>query len=1150
MSSSQMETSPSSEGSSACPGVEVLEALMAREADSSNEAIAAHLDTCPRCRAQLEEMRAAHAFLARFQQCSEAASSHDATALEGPSPRTIRVPGYEVDSLIALGGQGSVYKARQTATGRDVAIKVPLRDTQRRPSTRYRFQREIELTARLNHPGIVRVFGDCRLDDGRIGCVMEFVEGIPVDCWSNAARSEGSNGVRRIVELMTDVADAIAYAHQHVVMHRDIKPSNVIVTPEGKPRVLDFGLAKALNESGAPYSTQTGGFVGTLVYAAPEQVSGQDVSDLRTDVYALGLLLFQALTGRLPHPIDAPTVEILERIRDTVPPRPSSLMAHVGTELDAIVLMALAKEKERRYTSAGAFADDLRRWLADEPVRARFDSRWYVTRKIAWRHRRSMSVAAVAVAALLIIVSLWLSARSEARQAELARVVRDARTLAAHQVRMSEIRSVARENFEAGERLAWDAFLEPEPVLVREGVEGVTAAGPIPTSPAYWALWEIYLRNAIVASIPSDVGGLLAFASARELLAPRNGELLWWDWRTGALVDRLPIPLRDTATTLSFAADTGLLVLADGRGPAVVVDTRRRSVLTVGEAPIDAALLSGRRLATRGGAARQGMVELWDLAEKSPRPLPVGHLSRVITMCFDSTGRYFAVTESTGKLLLVSSETGEVLLERQATEETQFSRVGSRGKIGELIFWGPSAWGTVDLGATPRVVAGPGESQAVSARSAAKAFYPTASATRYLYVTDRFQLGFGDVSEPITKGAIHPGLAVRFCALSPDDRYVALVLAGSRRCAILDLEPEQPKRLPHPIDGVQTGRATIFDLEFTEDSAWLYTGAMDGSIRRYATRDGRVEILAAPAIEQGVTRLSLLDDEIYAGGHEGGSADTQLVRLTPAAAPETLLTEPQWFCGMTAEPGVAVWALTAEGRLTRIDARTGSTLRASLADLSDYRFRALERLPGMNLLVVGNIFGELFLVRSDTLAPAGGPFSVGGMRDITVSPTEPGVFATANDDGMIRLWRLSDEPSSTLSQIGELRSHTGPVFCVAFHPSGRFIASGGGGPEPKDVRLWDRITCRELAALDLFDVGVFDIEFSPDGRWLAAGGECRFDRPEEGGLLYLIDLQAPNHGIAGSLEYHLARFEREHGRLPENATPLRAWAASAPGVAP
>ncbi|MBK7404331.1 MAG: serine/threonine protein kinase [Phycisphaerales bacterium] len=202
-------------------------------------------------------MRSANRFLERFNSGERPASNQPERTQDGPGQRIVRVHGYEIEKLIAFGGQGTVYKARQKATGRNVAIKVPIGDTQRRPSTRYRFQREIELTARLDHPGIVRVFGDCELDDGRIGCVMEFVEGEPFDRWAAKQRVNGRAGTRRIIEVMSLVVDALAYAHQRAVMHRDLKPSNVIVTAEDLPRVLDFGLAKALDESRKSFATLT-----------------------------------------------------------------------------------------------------------------------------------------------------------------------------------------------------------------------------------------------------------------------------------------------------------------------------------------------------------------------------------------------------------------------------------------------------------------------------------------------------------------------------------------------------------------------------------------------------------------------------------------------------------------------------------------------------------------------------------------------------------------------------------------------------------------------------------------------------------------------------------------------------------------------------
>lgn len=405
------------EASDAPPGCLSLLALdaLATDGRAPEAGEAAHLSACERCRLMLAEMRSANRFLERFQSGGGEAPSDMVRGAEH-----LRAPGYRVSELIAFGGQGAVYRAVQTATGREVAIKVPIGDLQRRPSARYRFQREIELTARLNHPGIVRVLGACELDDGRVGCVMEFVEGVAFDRWARPLREQGAGSVRPIVEGAAHVADAIAYAHQRAVMHRDLKPSNVVVTDDGAPRVLDFGLAKVLGESAPSFATMTGAFVGTLLYAAPEQVAeGAEATDLRTDVYALGLLLFQALTGRLPHSADAPTEEVLRQIREGAVARPSSMAAGVGAELDAIVLKAMAKEKDRRYATAGELRDDLRAWLDGRAVRARFDSRWYVIGKVLARRRRLVGV--VSVLAVAVLGGGTISIANMARAAEAQR---------------------------------------------------------------------------------------------------------------------------------------------------------------------------------------------------------------------------------------------------------------------------------------------------------------------------------------------------------------------------------------------------------------------------------------------------------------------------------------------------------------------------------------------------------------------------------------------------------------------------------------------------------------------------------------------------------------------------------------------------------
>lgn len=253
-----------------CPGVDALERLAAQrgagDEPPEHDPTVAHVRSCAACAELLEQMRSAEGFLDRFRgPLSRSAEAEGcdpgAPQVVGPGARPVIVEGYTVERLIAFGGQGAVYKARQKSTDRLVAIKVPLADTQRRPSTKYRFEREVELAARLDHPGVVRIIEACRLDDGRLGYVMEFVEGESFDRWAAGVRPDGQAGLRRIVAALADVADAIAYAHLRAVLHRDIKPSNVVVTREGRARILDFGLAKALDGSGSSFTTVTGAFI-------------------------------------------------------------------------------------------------------------------------------------------------------------------------------------------------------------------------------------------------------------------------------------------------------------------------------------------------------------------------------------------------------------------------------------------------------------------------------------------------------------------------------------------------------------------------------------------------------------------------------------------------------------------------------------------------------------------------------------------------------------------------------------------------------------------------------------------------------------------------------------------------------------------------
>ncbi len=335
------------------------------------------------------------------------------------------VAGYENLREIGRGGQGIVYAGIQVSTRRLVAVKV-LRD----PATgsaaaRRRFEREIDVVGSLHHPGIVSIHDGGITSDGRPFVVMELIDGDPIDqCGPVLAlrAHPDRDGLVAVITLFAEVCDAVQYAHQHGVIHRDLKPGNLRVDRDGRACVLDFGLAKAPNAGPGVTATGTGRFVGSLPWASPEQAAGDpDAIDVRTDVYGLGMVLYNLLTGGLPFDASGSTRDVLEKIALAPPNAPSRLCPVIDHDLETVMLRAIAKEAARRYASAGAFVEDLRRWIRREPVEARRDSALYMIRATARRHRAAVASAAVifiaTVAALVVSLSALTTAREERTRA-------------------------------------------------------------------------------------------------------------------------------------------------------------------------------------------------------------------------------------------------------------------------------------------------------------------------------------------------------------------------------------------------------------------------------------------------------------------------------------------------------------------------------------------------------------------------------------------------------------------------------------------------------------------------------------------------------------------------------------------------------------
>jgi WD40 repeat protein len=697
---------------------------------------------------------------------------------------------FRVLQLLGRGAFGSVYKARDPELDRVVAIKVPRAGYFSTPEEEERFLREARSAAQLSHPGIVPVH-EIAHAHGLPYLVSDYVESLTLADLLTGVRPD----FKETAGLIARVAEALDHAHRAGIVHRDIKPSNILVDGTRVPHLTDFGLAR--RDEGEITVTLEGQILGTPAYMSPEQAAGEAV-DGRGDVYSLGVVLYEMLTGELP--FHGNQRMLLHQVVHDEPRPPRRLNDRIPRDLETICLKAMAKQPARRYATAGALADDLRRYLKREPIKARPTGR----AERLWRWcRRNPIVATLSASLLVVLIAgmvgatlLWLQADRRREQAEAAGIAAGKATVK------------AREHLAA-------------------------------------ARWNLYVSRIQLARQELQEGHVPRAQQLLDSLRPTGDEtdLRGFEWHYLACLCRLSLPVLqhgEDVGAITYSPDGRLLAAIHGRAVSVwnaVTGMKRWELSDPGMKPYSVSFSrDGRRLACAGYDFK---VHFWDMQTGQPILPAWVRPTQPKAIAFSPAEDQMAIGEMDGLTLhdtATGKEVARLPMPKDRVHWVAYSRDGRRLtglRNNEVLVWDVPERTVLRAFKTTEAVLSP-DGRFLAQRGSDTQRGPDAQITVHDLAADKsFVLGAPGVIDGYSYHLVW----------SPDGSRIAAAAPGGDEIRVWDVATrKQQLALRGHMEGVRW-------LAFSPDGLRLASGSADGTVRFWRVSDGRSMSAGAPRVE-------------------------------------------------------------------------------------------------------------------------------------------------------------------------------------------------------------------------------------------------------------------------------------------------------------